>query len=331
MSDAEKQAEKLAQARTDIEAQLARLVIGQQHVIESMLISLLSDGHALLLGVPGVGKTLMASTLARTLDLDFQRIQFTPDLLPADITGTDIIEEDPSTGHRVRNFLKGPIFANFVLADEINRTPPKTQAALLQAMQERQVSVGRTTYSLERPFIVLATQNPIDFEGTYPLPEAQLDRFMLCIRVGYPTPTEEVTIVRQTTGISLETVTAVLKADGIREFQKMTREVPVATDVIEYAVRLVTATRGGGTLTIVNDYVECGASPRASQSLILGAKARALLAGKFHVDFADVRALVPEVLRHRLQLNYRSRADRVDADHIIEQLLEAIPEDSPKS
>jgi MoxR-like ATPase len=300
-----------------------------------MLISLLCNGHALLLGVPGIGKSLMASTLARTLDLAFQRIQFTPDLLPADITGTEIIDEDPTTGRRTRSFMQGPLFANFVLADEINRTPPKTQAALLQAMQEREITVGRKSYPLERPFLVLATQNPIEFEGTYPLPEAQLDRFLICIRVDYPSPEEEEKIVIGTTGPEEPLPAAVIHAKEIIELQGFVRAVPVAKDVIAYAVRLVGATRpesaNGSAPDAVKDYVICGASPRASQSLILAAKARALLAGKFHVDFADVAALAPHVLRHRLILNYRSRADKISADDVIKAVLEKTPHERPES
>jgi MoxR-like ATPase len=330
MPDAPELSAQLAVARKKVEEQLAARIVGQQAALELMLVSLLSNGHALLLGVPGVGKTLMASTLARVLDLSFQRIQFTPDLLPADITGTDVFEEDPVTGRRVRTFLKGPVFANFVLADEINRTPPKTQAALLQAMQEREITVGRSTYPLDAPFLVLATQNPLEFEGTYPLPEAQLDRFMLCIRVGYPSPEEEERIVRDTTGAPEPEPVVVLHAAEILELQRAVRETPVASDVIAYAVRLVAATRSGANGArpdAVARYVTCGASPRASQSLILAAKARALLAGRFHVDFADVRTLAPHVLRHRLILNYRSRADKIGADDVIAQVLDIVPEE----
>ena len=327
--DAQKIAAQLADARKKIEDQIARRIVGQRGTIDLMLVTLLCNGHALLLGVPGIGKTLMVSTLAKTLDLEFQRIQFTPDLLPADITGTDVLEEDPATGRRTRSFIKGPLFANFVLADEINRTPPKTQAALLQAMQEREISAGRTTYPLDRPFMVLATQNPIEFEGTYPLPEAQLDRFMLCIRVGYPTPEEEEKIVIDTTGVEEPEATAVIHGKEIVELQWLVRGVPVATDVVAYAVRLAGATRAesanAATPDAVKDYVACGASPRASQSLILGAKARALLDGRFHVDFADVAALAPHVLRHRLVLNYRSRADKVSADDVVARVLEKVP------
>ena len=331
--EAQKSAAQLAAARTRIEEQMARRVVGQRETIDLMLITLLCHGHALLLGVPGIGKTLMVSTLARTLDLGFQRIQFTPDLLPSDITGTDVIEEDPATGRRTRSFIKGPLFANFVLADEVNRTPPKTQAALLQAMQELEVSVGRSTHQLDRPFMVLATQNPLEFEGTYPLPEAQLDRFMVCIRVGYPSLDEEEKIVTETTGANDSTPTAVMHAQEIRELQQIVRGVPVASDVVAYAVRLAASTRpesgSAWAPKEVADYVACGASPRASQSLILGAKARALLAGRFHVDFADVRALAAPVLRHRLVMNYRSRADKVAADDVVTRLLEKVPEERP--
>lgn len=331
MPEAQEIATQLAAAREKIEAELSKRIVGQRTTIELMLISLLCNSHALLLGVPGIGKSLMASTLARTLDLAYQRIQFTPDLLPADITGTEIIEEDPATGRRARSFMQGPLFANFVLADEINRTPPKTQAALLQAMQEREITVGRTSYPLQRPFLVLATQNPIEFEGTYPLPEAQLDRFLICIRVDYPSPEEEEKIVLGTTGPEEPEPAAVIHAKEIVELQGFVRAVPVSSDVIAYAVRLAGATRAdavnGSTPDAVKDYVTCGASPRASQSLILAAKARALLAGKFHVDFADVAALAPHVLRHRLILNYRSRADKVSADDVVKAVLEKTPQE----
>jgi len=331
MQDAQQIASQLADARGKIEAELGKRIVGQRTTIELMLISLLCNSHALLLGVPGIGKSLMASTLARTLDLEYQRIQFTPDLLPADITGTDVIEEDPATGRRTRSFMQGPLFANFVLADEINRTPPKTQAALLQAMQEREITVGRTSYPLGKPFMVLATQNPIEFEGTYPLPEAQLDRFMICIRVGYPTAEEEEKIVLGTTGPEEPAPAPVMHASEIIELQRIARATPVASDVIAYAVRLAGATRvdapNGSTPDAVKDYVTCGASPRASQGLILAAKARALLNGRFHVDFADVAALAPHVLRHRLILNYRSRADKVTADDIVKAVVEKTPEE----
>jgi MoxR-like ATPase len=279
-----------------------------------------------LLGVPGVGKTLMSRTLARTLDMEFRRIQFTPDLMPSDITGVDIIEEDAQTGRRKLEFLPGPVFTNFLLADEINRTPPKTQAALLQAMQEREVSIGRRTYPLNPPFFVVATQNPIEMEGTYPLPEAQLDRFMFNLKVKYPTPAEELQIVKGTTGTKTPEARPVLKADEVIRLQDLVRGVPVADAVASYAVRLAASTRPGESKEIdgVHKYLLYGASPRASQYLVLGAKARAILAGKYHVDFDDVKGLAGAVLRHRLVLNFHARADGVDSDAVIRRLVEAV-------
>jgi MoxR-like ATPase len=284
----------------------------------------------LLLGVPGVGKTLMSRTLARTLDMEFRRIQFTPDLMPSDITGMDIIEEDPGTGHRKLEFLPGPIFTNFLLADEINRTPPKTQAALLQAMQEREVSIGRRTYPLKPPFYVVATQNPIEMEGTYPLPEAQLDRFMFNLKVKYPTIAEEVLIVKGTTGTHTAEAQHVLKAEELLRLQDLVRGVPIADSVMNYAVRLVAASRPGESKAIegIHKYLMYGASPRASQYLVLGAKAQAILAGKYHVDFDDIRALANPVLRHRLVLNFHARADGVDADALIRRLLESVKQEA---
>jgi len=323
--------ERLAQAHDLLMREVAKAVYGQREVLELMLISLLCRGHSLLLGLPGLGKTLMASTIAHALDLEFCRIQFTPDLMPADITGTDIIDEDPETRKRFREFLPGPVFANLILADEINRTPPKTQAALLQAMQEHQVSVGRKTYELPPPFMVLATQNPIELEGTYVLPEAQLDRFMFCIRVSYPSRAEEVEIVKGTTTTYTPDIRKVMVADEVMRLQRIVRGVPVADDVVDYAVRLVGATRPEPESAVpveeVSRYVSYGGSPRASQCLVLGAKARALLAKKYHVDFADIRAVARPVLRHRLVLNFRSRADRVEADTIIARILETVPEE----
>ena len=322
--------ERLLSAHDLLMQEVGKVVVGQREVLELMIISLLCRGHALLLGLPGLGKTLMASTIARVLELEFCRIQFTPDLMPADITGTDVIDEDPDTGRRFREFLPGPVFANLVLADEINRTPPKTQAALLQAMQEHEVSVGRTTYELKPPFMVLATQNPIELEGTYVLPEAQLDRFMFCIRVVYPSRSDEADIVKGTTTAYVPEVSTVMSAAEVVQLQDIVRGVPIADDVVDYAVCLVRATRpgeDGSELAEVQEYVTYGASPRASQYLVLGAKARALLAGRYHVNFDDVRALARPVLRHRLVLNFRSRADRVEPDRIVEHILESVPEE----
>ena len=322
--------QRLTEAHTTLLTEVGKVVYGQRDPLELMLICLLCGGHSLLLGLPGLGKTLMASTIARALDLDFCRIQFTPDLMPSDITGTDVIDEDPETGRRYREFLEGPVFANLILADEVNRTPPKTQAALLQAMQEHQVSVGRKTYDLPPPFMVLATQNPIELEGTYVLPEAQLDRFMFCINISYPSREEEVAIVKGTTTRRMPEVGKVMSSDDVLRLQDIVRGVPVADDVVDYAVRLACGTRSNGSNAgpeKIAAYVTYGASPRASQYMILGAKARALLDGRYHVNFADIRAMSKPVLRHRLVLNYRSRADGVKPDHLIDELLLSVPEE----
>jgi len=317
---------RLREARLKVREEMARVVVGQESVIDHLLVGLLCRGHVLLLGVPGVGKTLMSRTLARTLEMEFRRIQFTPDLMPSDITGVDIIEEDAQTGRRKLEFLPGPVFTNFLLADEINRTPPKTQAALLQAMQEREVSIGRRTYPLNPPFFVVATQNPIEMEGTYPLPEAQLDRFMFNLKVKYPSQAEELQIVKGTTGTRSAEARPVLKAEEVLRLQDLVRGVPVADAVAAYAVRLVASSRPGETKEIdgVHKYLLYGASPRASQYLVLGAKARAILAGKYHVDFDDIKSLAGAVLRHRLVLNFHARADGVDADGVIRRLVESV-------
>jgi len=310
--------------------EIAKIIVGQREVLTHMFIALLCRGHCLLLGVPGLAKTLMTNSLAQVLELGFGRIQFTPDLMPSDITGTDVINEDPETGKRQHEFLPGPIFKNFILADEINRTPPKTQAALLQAMEERHVTVGRNTYKLPIPFTVMATQNPIESEGTYVLPEAQLDRFMFCVKVEYPAPDEEVDVVKSTTGQGVVTLEKVLGAGDIEILQEYVRGVAVADDVIRYAVRLVGMTRPDQAelrAESVAKYVTWGASPRASQYLILGGKARALIDGRYHVDFEDVRAMAAPVLRHRLVLNFRSRADNVDADQVVRDIVVSTPEE----
>ncbi len=303
---------RLGEARQRLRGEIAKVVVGQDAVLDNLLMALLCRGHVLMLGVPGLGKTLMARTIARALEMEYRRIQFTPDLMPADITGTDIIEEDPDTGRRRLEFFPGPLFTHFLLADEINRAPPKTQAALLQAMQELEVSVGRRTYPLEPPFFVVATQNPVEQEGTYPLPEAQLDRFMFNVPVTYPTPDEEV---------------AIAAAELVR-LQALVRGVPVADTVVRYAVSLVGASRPGygAKLDTIHRFIRYGASPRAAQYLILGAKGRALLRGHFHVDFADVRAVAVPVLRHRLVLNFHARAEGLDADALVERLVKAVPE-----
>jgi MoxR-like ATPase len=326
--DEESTVKRLRAARAKLKAEIARVIVGQGAVIDALLTALLCRGHVLMLGVPGLGKTLMARTLARTLRMDYRRIQFTPDLMPSDIIGTDIIEEDPATGRRKLEFFQGPLFTNFLLSDEINRAPPKTQSALLQAMQELEVSVGRRSYRLEPPFFVVATQNPIEQEGTYPLPEAQLDRFMFNIPVIYPTPDEEVAIVNSTTTNVEVEVQPVLEAGEILRLQELVRGVPVAESVVRYAVNLVGASRpGSGPLKDkVHRFLTYGASPRASQYLILGAKARAIVKGKFHVDFADVRAVATPVLRHRLVLNFHARAEGIDADGLVRRLIEGVGE-----
>ena len=325
--------EGLRAARATIRQEVGKVVVGQSDVIDSLLIGLLCRGHILLHGVPGLGKTLMARTLAKTLDMEFRRIQFTPDLMPADITGTDVMEEDQTTGVHKVSFMPGPVFTNFLLADEINRTPPKTQAALLQAMQEAEISVGRETYRLKPPFFVVATQNPIEMEGTYPLPEAQLDRFMFNLKIQYPTVDEEVRIIQGTTTTVVAQAQAVLHAEDVLRLQDLVRGVPVADSVIRFAARLVAATRpgiggkgtGAKSLDAIHKYISYGASPRASQFLVLGAKARALMAGRYHVDFDDVKSVAHPVLRHRIVLNFHARADNVDSDQIVNRLLEAVP------
>jgi MoxR-like ATPase len=320
---------RLREARDRVKQEMSKVVVGQHEIIDSLLIGLLCRGHVLLHGVPGLGKTLMARTLARTLDMEFRRVQFTPDLMPADITGTDVMEEDQATGkHRV-SFVPGPVFTNFLLADEINRTPPKTQAALLQAMQEGEVSVGRETYQLKPPFFVVATQNPIEMEGTYPLPEAQLDRFMFNLKVKYPTVDEEVQIIKGTTSTLAAHAEKVLAAEEVLRLQDLVRGVPIADSVVRYTARLVAATRPesgqpSGSLAAIHKYLAYGASPRASQYMVLGAKGRAILSGKYHVDFADIQTMAAPVLRHRLVLNFHARADNLDADALVEQLLKAV-------
>ncbi len=318
---------RLQEAREKIVSQLSQVIVGQQQVIEELLISLFSRGHCLLEGVPGLAKTLMISTLARTLNLTFSRIQFTPDLMPADITGTEIIEENRSTGARERRFLEGPVFSNIILADEINRTPPKTQAALLEAMQERQVTVGRVRHPLTEPFFVLATQNPIEQEGTYPLPEAQQDRFMFKVFVKYPSFDEEFEVARRTTALQTDDIRPVLGAGDIIELQRMVREVPVTDHVIRYALSLVrqTRVRHAGTPDFIDEMVAWGAGPRAVQFLILGGKARALLHGRTHVSTDDVQALARPVLRHRLVINFAAESEGVSPDDIVEKLLACTP------
>ncbi|MBI1246241.1 AAA domain-containing protein [bacterium] len=329
------QVERLRQARQQLREEIGKVIVGQQDVVDLLLLGLMCRGHVLLHGVPGLGKTLMARTLAKTLDLRFKRVQFTPDLMPSDITGTDVIEEqEGGGGHRLK-FVPGPIFTNFLLADEVNRTPPKTQAALLQAMQEHEVSIGNTTYQLDPPFFVVATQNPIEMEGTYPLPEAQVDRFMFNIRVRYPTVAQEADIIRGTTGSETVEPEAVLSTEDLLRLQAIVRSVPVSDDVINYAARLVNATRPVRTseedrtpLEAIEKYVTYGASPRAGQALVLAGKAKAVLEGRYHVDFADIKSLAHPVLRHRLVLNFHGRADNIDSDDVIDKLLAAVKEDA---
>jgi MoxR-like ATPase len=323
--------DRLSSARDRLLREIRKGIFGQDEVVELVLLSLFVGGHSILTGVPGLAKTLLVRTIASVLDLSFKRIQFTPDLMPADITGTEIIEEDRATGHRAMQFIRGPIFANIVLADEINRTPPKTQAALLEAMQEGRVTVQGVSYDLPRPFHVLATQNPIEMEGTYPLPEAQLDRFMFNIKVGYLPEDQEVEVVKHTTSPQDYEFEKLMSAEEIIAFQRLVKQVPVSDTVARYAVRLVNASRPGAAPApdFVNKWVTWGASLRASQFLIFGGKARAILRGRYNVSCDDVRAVAPAVLRHRVLLNFQAEAEKVDSDHVIQKLIETIPE--PKS
>ncbi len=316
--------EQLRESYQQIVDEIGKVIIGQRDVIDQLLIALLAKGHCLLVGVPGLAKTLLISTLARVLNLKFSRIQFTPDMMPSDITGTEIIEEDHATGYKRFKFVHGPVFANIVLADEINRTPPKTQAALLQAMQEHEVTAAGTTYKLEEPFFVLATQNPIEQEGTYPLPEAQLDRFMFNLWVDYPSKEEEAEIVRSTTSAYEAELSVVLDALQILKLQDLVRRVPVSDAVVDYAVNLVRMTRPGynGSPEFVRDWISWGAGPRASQYLILGAKTRAVLQGRPTPEIEDVRAVAKPVLRHRIVTNFNAEAEGMSTTDIIDRLLQ---------
>ncbi len=317
---------ELKKAHDKITGEIGKVIIGQNSVIDQLLIGLLARGHCLLIGVPGLAKTLLISTLAQVLNLKFNRIQFTPDLMPSDITGTELIEDDLTTGRKAFKFVKGPVFANIVLADEINRTPPKTQAALLQAMQEHEVSAAGETYKLEEPFFVLATQNPIEQEGTYPLPEAQLDRFMFNLWVDYPSHQEEAEIVKSTTSAYEPNLKIILDRGEILKLQDLVRRVPVSDHVVNYAVNLVSKTRpnNNGAPKYIQDWISWGAGPRASQYLILGAKTRSILDGRPTPDVADVKAVAKAVLRHRLVTNFNAEADSVGTVEIIEKLLEDV-------
>ncbi|MCA9118869.1 MAG: MoxR family ATPase [Planctomycetaceae bacterium] len=317
--------DRLRESRGRIETELSKAIVGQREAVEQLLISLFAGGHCLLTGAPGLAKTLLVRSIAQIFHLKFQRIQFTPDLMPADITGTEILEE-AADGHRRMQFVKGPIFANVILADEINRTPPKTQAALLEAMQEHQVTAAGVRYPLEEPFFVLATQNPIEMEGTYPLPEAQLDRFMFNIFLDYLPEDDEVAVVSQTTSIRPETIEALFTGEDVRQFHEVVRRVPIAEELVRYAVRLAGASRPGqaGTPSFVNDWVSWGAGLRAAQYLVLGAKARALFEGRSHVTLEDIRALVHATFRHRILIGYRAEAEGISVDKVIDKLLETI-------
>ncbi|MBI5574268.1 MAG: MoxR family ATPase [Elusimicrobia bacterium] len=317
--------EKLVEARGAVVEQLRNVIVGQQEVIDQLLISLFAKGHCLIVGVPGLAKTLIVSTISQILNLEFSRIQFTPDLMPSDITGTEVIQENISTGERSFKFIKGPVFANIILADEINRTPPKTQSALLQAMQEYKVTVAGQTYPLPNPFFVLATQNPIEQEGTYPLPEAQLDRFFFQINIDYPTQENEKEIIRKTTGMHLSETKSMLTSHEILTLQEIVRKVPVSDYVVDYVVKLVSETRPKtSSLDFVKKWLNWGASPRASQNFILAGKSKAVLEGRYTVSVEDIKAVAYSVLRHRLILNYTAEAEGITTEEIIKKLLENV-------
>lgn len=318
--------EQLVQAKSDFFSEIGKIVIGQKNILDQMLIALLTRGHTLLVGVPGLAKTLLIKSMAEICDLDFKRIQFTPDLMPSDITGTELIDIDPETEKRTFRFYKGPIFANIVLADEINRTPPKTQSALLEAMQEHRVTAGGQTYKIDEPFFVLATQNPIEQEGTYPLPEAQLDRFMFHLNINYPSIDEEISIVNETTIGKEYNVQKVFSKKSITDFQDLVFRVPIADNVVKYAVKLTASTRPNEDTgnDYVKKWVEWGAGPRASQYLVLGAKAKALLDGRPTPSIKDIQTLAPDILRHRILPNFNAEAEGIKVDNIIEQLIKNI-------
>jgi MoxR-like ATPase len=323
---------RLGEARKKLKEEIRKVIIGQEHIVDDLLTALFARGHCLMIGVPGLAKTLMVRTISQAIDLEFNRIQFTPDLMPSDITGTEIIEEDRSTGGRTFRFVKGPVFANILLADEINRTPPKTQAALLQAMQELQVTVGGQTYDLPRPFFVLATQNPIEQEGTYPLPEAQLDRFMFDIRIGYPRPHEELEIAKSTTADVETPITKVLSGQEIISLQHIVRRLPISDHVGMYAVNLARATRPEDETApaFTKEYVNWGAGTRAVQYLVLGAKARAAIAGEYNVTCQHVKDVAALVLRHRVMVNFHGEAEGATPDKIVSMLLDQVTEPRPE-
>ena len=319
--------EKLTEAKHLFFKETGKTIVGQKDILDLMLISILARGHSLLVGVPGLAKTLIIKTLSEVLDLSFKRIQFTPDLMPSDITGTELIDINQETGHRSFRFYKGPIFANIVLADEINRTPPKTQAALLEAMQEHRVTAGGKSYNLEEPFFVLATQNPIEQEGTYPLPEAQLDRFMFNLKIDYPSNEDEISIVRKTTTEEKERTNPVMTQVEITEYQNLVKRVPVSDNVVDYAVRIVSATRpSSSSLDFIKESVDWGAGPRASQFLVLAAKAKAILDGRPTPDIKDVQSLVAPILRHRVLPNFNAEAEGLKIEDILKKLLISMPE-----
>jgi MoxR-like ATPase len=319
--------QQLRDAHGRLRKEMGKVIVGQEHVLDQLLTAIFCRSHALLVGVPGLAKTLMVSTLAQALDLSFKRIQFTPDLMPSDITGTEVIQDDPVTKQRAFKFLPGPVFANIVLADEINRTPPKTQAALLEAMQERKASIGGVDHPMKNPFFVLATQNPIEQEGTYPLPEAQLDRFLFLIKVDYPTDAEEEQIMRLATGDALPTVDKVLHGEDILKLQQIVRRVPVADHIFAYAKRIARMTRPGTpeSADFINKWLTWGAGPRASMNLILAAKAHAVLRGNFHVSAEDVAAVALPILRHRLIPNFAAQSEGVTSDDVVKKVLSAVP------
>jgi MoxR-like ATPase len=326
LEQSEKQLQELIQKLSLLKTEIQKVIVGQDSILEEMLIALLAGGHCLLEGVPGLAKTLMVRTMSQALHLKFKRIQFTPDLMPTDIVGTEILEEDHSSWKRFFKFNKGPIFSNILLADEINRTPPKTQSALLEAMQEFEVTYGGQTYPLDRPFFILATQNPIEQSGTYPLPEAQLDRFLLYIKIGYPTAAEETAILSNTTGSKKVTVNPVVNGEEIVALQQMVRQVHISEELVQWVAELIRATRPDSTSNdYVKEWVRWGAGPRAGQALILTAKARALFKGRYSVTMEDLQAMAHPVLRHRLLMNFKAEAERISSDDVASHLLQAIP------